>query len=102
MQPSLPAKIIDKQFLEAAFQSGIGPKGDVWFAPSFVAMEHDMLTFGSVFVANLQSDWTLAPSDIGYEQSNQQFYVTESNHSLAVKPFSSANPLILKVMIALI
>lgn len=100
LQPSAPAKMIDQLFVEAVLQTGKGPVGDVWFAPSLPSVEqNENVVFGSLFVAELQADWQIKPTDIGYK-TNQQFYVSESNHTLSMTLFSQDKPLTLKVRVS--
>ena len=97
LQPSSPAKMIDKMFLESVLQNGIGPNGDVWFAPSRVQVDNQIVVFGSLFVANLNSDWSILPFDMGYQNNDTKFFVSESNQTLTIQKFSQDTPLNLKV-----
>lgn len=129
LQPSLPATPIDAYFIQKAFNDGSGPDGEVYFAPSFITgyirndtlvdkykkgniCVHDECTlvpvYGSLLVAELASDWSIVPRDLGcYKDglfdkaerrlcfNDHEFYVREANQS-TVSRWSRDEPLVLK------
>jgi hypothetical protein len=70
-QPSRPATNVDATYLERS-GLGSGPKGEVWSTGSFVS---DMM-YSNVFVAELEVDWSLPVSSLGYSGT---VVVVESN-----------------------
>ncbi len=102
LQPSAPATLIDAVFVESALQNGIGPRGDVWFAPSLIGHSHDSsLPFGSIFVANLADSWEIRPSHLHGSAKKFDYFVSESNTTMNVQKFSESRPLTLKVSFVL-
>lgn len=92
LHPSRPAVSIDAMLLEAAIGGGVGPKGEVWFASTDLSG----LKYGHLLAADLKSDWTVRPSDLGYPKGSE-FWVFESNKTDTVVFFSEDSPLTLQV-----
>lgn len=96
--PSAPAMSIDAQFLHSAFGDGAGPDGEVWFAPSFLRAGPVQKRFGSLFVADLKTAWTLYPRDLGYSAKDEvTLYIREANSTGLPVVFSNDYPLTLQV-----
>jgi hypothetical protein len=94
LHPSVPATLIDAAFAEAALQSGVGPDGDIWFAPSVLSSQR----YGSLFVAELKKDWSIVPSQVGLTKSGQVYYLRENAMTEnTVVRWSENEPLTLKV-----
>lgn len=83
LQPSAPATLIDAGFVQGALHNGVGPDGDVWFAPSTISNQ----IYGSLFVAELASAWEIKPSHVGYHNKEQKFFVHEANMTSATSGF---------------
>lgn len=84
--------MIDAQFLQSSIGGSLGPKGEVWFAPSVL----DGQTYGTLFAADLAEDWIIRPSDVGYAKG-ESFLVFEANNTAKVMAWSEETPLTLKV-----
>lgn len=82
--------MIDGVFLQSALGGDSGPAGEVWFAESMIGSRR----YGYVFAAALERDWTLTPADIGFSGI---FWAFEANHTDVLAPFSSTQPIVLKV-----
>jgi hypothetical protein len=103
--PSSPATPIDLSFVQSALSAdgdtvSIGPKGDVWFAPSIVpfsSKDTSSVTFGSLFVAELKEDWNIRPSHVSYLNPKMKYVVREANNTQNLIVWSESNPLSLKV-----
>ncbi|XP_041370298.1 uncharacterized protein LOC121384124 [Gigantopelta aegis] len=55
LKPSRPATAIDAQLIQAAFQDGSGPEGEVWTTYSQIGP----FKFGLIFAANLTGNYSL-------------------------------------------
>ncbi|CAL1533037.1 unnamed protein product [Lymnaea stagnalis] len=66
LKPSRPARAIDDQILEMAFNDGKGATGELWSTYSTV----DSLLYGVILAANLRSDYVITPGKAGFDLTN--------------------------------
>ena len=95
LNPSLPATPVDSYFFQAALgdiqdegAEALGPSGQVWFAPSILGLSggnksapwredwqnkygRQVSAYGSIFVAELKSEYTLYPKELGCFESGR-------------------------------
>ena len=93
LQPARPATQIDSAFAASAFNTSLGPRGEVWFAPSVVSGRR----YGVLLSATLSSPYALAPSELGYDTADLAagLVAVESNATTAPRAFSATAPLAL-------
>ena len=92
LSPTFSAVTIDKSILQQALGGEIGPVGEVWSTKTVKSHR----SFVYVFVADMEKDWMLRPSDIDLDD-NTRYRAYESHFSFAVYEFSGKIPLRLQV-----
>ncbi|KAK7471362.1 hypothetical protein BaRGS_00036000 [Batillaria attramentaria] len=92
LRPNKPATAIDKQFMEDAFHTGVGPRGQVWTTFSQIG---ETAVFGIILAAAMDNSYSLTPTDAGFQLFIPTVAIPRSAYGQPpeVLPFTDDSPL---------
>ncbi|XP_064616875.1 uncharacterized protein LOC135480876 [Liolophura sinensis] len=83
LKPSKPATAIDAQLLQASFQDGRGPDGEVWSTYTQISGQF----YGIILAADLKTPYSLTPQAAGFGQFFEGPNIVYSYLDFTPKPF---------------
>ncbi|XP_059154794.1 uncharacterized protein LOC131940186 isoform X2 [Physella acuta] len=98
LKPTSPAKAVDDEILEMAFQDGQGVQGEVWTTYSTI----NGLLYGVILAANLTADYVITPQKAGFLLDTLPTFQTSvfyrlSGNDVTTVPFNSTGSFTIKV-----
>ncbi|XP_071097695.1 uncharacterized protein [Haliotis cracherodii] len=93
LKPSRPATAVDDQIIEAAFQDGSGPDGEVW--TTYTQFDDVHLRFGIIFAANTSTPYNItrrAADVITYTDEYSRSKIFLANDTSTMEDFDDQHP----------
>ncbi|ESO98786.1 hypothetical protein LOTGIDRAFT_231168 [Lottia gigantea] len=100
LSPTQVAKAVDGQILQAAFQDGSGPIGEVWSVLTYIQtkdIQHNALRYGTIFAYQLQTEFIASPTSTQLNSYDKfpRSVVYSLDNPTSVYNFSDTDPFVI-------